>query len=333
VLESVYHPELFFEFNQSVAGSLADGVVLATLQMIIDEQTEKYGDVIVLDCKTFLDYSILWMSIESEEKVGLFAGEYEFTLEILDSGLNEVYSFNGLVLNIGNGLVFDLDDEFSNGLESFKVANEVDHDDHVVEFTWDSEGNELGTLGFGKYAILAREYGADGWHVVGDLIPEKESYAEYYYNPSFDREVYAIENDLGFGNYYQFILVTFDDEGMLIQSPAVTVKDTVAPIIEDVYGAIINEGLHDKGDVIEFTVIADENILKLTEDDVEIISEYKDTFSITWEPGVEHRAVKFKVTFLKKFTYTDGDLNLKVKVVDTSGNESEEVTIDFIPEP
>ena len=340
VLESVYNPELFFDFNQSVAGYLEDGVVLATLQMIIDEQTEKYGDAIVLDCKTYLDDSILWMSIESEEKVGLFAGEYKFTLEIIDSGLNEVYSFNGLVLNIGNGLVFDLDDEFSNGLESFKVANELDHDDHVVEFTWDSEGNELGTLGFGKYAILAREYGADGWHVVGDLIPEKESYEEYYYNPSFDVEYYAIEDDLGFGNYYQFILVTFDDEGMLIQSPVQVVRDEVAPELSKVVGeTYIEPGQHAKGETFVLTAVYDESLLKLTEDDVEVIAKYAGTFSVSWElvtydpqngdPVVPYGAVKFTVTLLKAVNYSADDLNVKLTVADTSGNVADKITIDF----
>ena len=334
----IYEPVIFVEFNTDISDCYDFGEISATL-LPIGMFPEIDYEAVDLDVTLFSD-TVVACTIPGEGKALWPMNSYAFVLVIDDEVLfdDDPFFVDTMITYVidPQAVDLDLDPLFVNGLQSFDAEDEYDMLDTYVKFTWESGFYNSGEGGF--YALLRKGIEDDDWELCHTFL-EKDSFVEYYYDPTFIGEGWLEPyKDLAFGGYVDFVLLSFDNDGFMIQSPMVRIRDTVAPELK-VEGAVIEEGEYEKGDYIEFTVRSihmlqnqqmGEYLSLLSEDDVEIGGEYGDDFEVTWtQVSFEPDTITFRVEFLCDLDYEEGDLELTLFVSDTSGNVTE-TFIDFI---
>ena len=334
----IYEPVIFVEFNTDISDFYDFGEISATLLPVDPFMGIDY-EAVDLDVALYSD-TVVACTIPGEGKALWPMNSYAFVLVIDDELLfdNTPFFVDTLITYVidPDAIDLELDPLFVNGLQTFDAEDEYDMLDSHVEFTWESGFYNSGEGGF--YALLRKGIEDDNWELC-NMFPEKGSFVEYYYDSTFIGEGWLEPyKDLAFGGYVDFVLLSFDNDGFMIQSPMVRIRDTVAPELL-VEGAVIEEGEYEKGTCIPFTVRSIPMLLNeepgeylslLSEDDVEIGGEYGDDFKVTWtQVPDDPDTITFIVEFLCDLDYEEGDLELTLFVSDTSGNVTE-TFIDFI---
>jgi len=99
-------------------------------------------------------------------------------------------------------------EDMANGLGSFKVLGKYDILSSDVEFIWNTEGYHFGEDGVYQ---LWKSTRPGEWEIVGSFDEIGDRLTAYYY-PEFDVVVSALEKeeDLMFGGYCGFVLITYD---------------------------------------------------------------------------------------------------------------------------
>ena len=240
-----------------------------------------------------------------------------------------------------------------NGLYSFDITNPLPDDsehpelfdskDEAVEFTWDSEGYNFGA-GFAYYLLKLDE----NQKVVAavNVYPEKSKIV-YQYDKEYDELENAIIigtnigddlDELAFNGKTGFVLISYDDSGLLIQSPIIWVEDEVAPTLDgigdDAEHPLLPAGDYEEGDSVEFYLKAESNELLEFESDLatwtgnQMDNVFVDS-EVEYHAGlIGETRVKITVDFLSDVTLDDGaDLTIEIVAKDTSGNLSEVFTV------
>ena len=208
--------------------------------------------------------------------------------------------------------------------------------DTDVEFRWESGCYNIDNTISSRYAIIRKGLTDEHWDLV-DIELEKATFIDYYYDPIFDvvaEDALEDIDDLSFGGYVDYVLLTFDNDGLLVQSPVVRVFDTVGPEL-DYDGAVITDADIEKDDFVEFSVYSvpkndlddgGEYLAIFAEEDYEIVTSSEispASVALTWfqDPDTPYQ-IDFKLDFVVAFEYTDGDITVKLNVSDTSGNKT-----------
>lgn len=341
---AVYEPEFVVEFNTDISYFVAADMVKATLRPFeVDPLVEPVFDTIELEVESVLDDSVIVARIPGEGKALYPQFGYVFELTIDDEELFGEGGFKiGSVIkyNVYDQELFDLlDPNFTNGLDTFEVVLDEDRYDSLdtdVEFRWESGCYNIGNMISSNYVILRKGLTDEHWAFV-DFVHEKGTFIDYYYDPIFDVVAgHALEEfkDLSFGGYVDYVLLTFDNDGLLVQSPVVRVYDTVGPKLE-YDGAVITDADIEKGDSVVFSVYSvpknnlvggGEYLAIFTEEDYDIVtsSEISPTsVALTWSQNPDKPyQIDFKLDFVVAFEYTEGDITVKLNVSDTSGNKT-----------
>jgi hypothetical protein len=342
---AVYEPDFVIEFNTDISYFVAADMVTATLRPYVGytQPAESVFDTIELEVESVLDDSVIVARIPGEGKALYPQFWYAFELTIDDE---ELFGEGGFTIKstikyvVDDQKLFDLlDPNFTNGLDTFGVVLDEDRYDSLdtdVEFRWESGCYNIDNTISSRYMIIRKGLTDEHWGLV-DFKLEKASFIDYYYDPFFDVVAeHALKDikDLSFGGYVDYVLVTFDNDGLLVQSPVVRVFDTVGPEL-DYDGAVITDADIEKGDFVEFSVYSvpkndlddgGEYLAIFAEEDYEIVTSSEispASVALTWfqDPDTPYQ-IDFKLDFVVAFEYTDGDITVKLNVSDTSGNKT-----------
>lgn len=214
-----------------------------------------------------------------------------------------------------------------NGLASFDVVGEYDSVDTSIEIKWITEGYHFGEEGAGVYQLW-KSTSPDEWELIASF---DELYSEIiaYYFPEITKVVgHAIgDDDLLFGGYCEYLLVTFDSDGLMIQSPVRKISDTVAPVANVIELPILEDGKEYNPSYVFEIVLGSETEEYLDKGSVVIDGDIPEKMVLT--PQVIFGQVGIKITFSGICVYETGDLDIQVSFSDTSGNESEPLELDF----
>ena len=214
-----------------------------------------------------------------------------------------------------------------NGLASFDVVGEYDSVDTSIEIKWITEGYHFGEEGAGVYQLW-KSTSPDEWDLIASF---DELYSEIiaYYFPEITKVVgHAIgDDDLLFGGYCEYLLITFDSDGLMIQSPVRKISDTVAPVVNVIELPILEDGKEYNPSYVFEIVLGSETEEYLDKGSVVIDGDIPEKMVLT--PQVIFGQVGIKITFSGICVYETGDLDIQVSFSDTSGNESEPFELDF----
>ena len=342
---AVYEPDFVIEFNTDISYFVAADMVTATLRPFVGGALEvPVFDAIELEVESVLDDSVIVARIPGEGKALYPEFRYVFELTIDNE---ELFGEGGFTIESEIRYVVDdpeelfdlLDPNFTNGLDTFGVVLDEDRYDSLdtdVEFKWESGCYNIGNTISSRYAIIRKGLTDEHWDLV-DIEFEKATFIDYYYDPIFDvvaEDALEDIDDLSFGGYVDYVLLTFDNDGLLVQSPVVRVFDTVGPEL-DYDGAVITDADIEKDDFVEFSVYSvpkndlddgGEYLAIFAEEDYEIVTSSEispASVALTWfqDPDTPYQ-IDFKLDFVVAFEYTDGDITVKLNVSDTSGNKT-----------
>jgi len=323
--------EFYAVFNQSLDGNTAT----AFLTSYYDN--DKFS-VIPLNCK--IDDNIITASLDEGTALHpdftysvtcIVTTEYE--IEEIDDHV--LFHFTTPKFQVGS----EFDELFHNGLDDFKVVGDkYDWDSEVVSFSWTSLGKFLGQgQVYDLYMRMIDDEGEEiqGWDQVASF--NEIEYFEYTFRDKEIKKDCAVlgqdPRDLLYGRCAQFILVSYDEDGLMIQSPVRTIQDMVGPKMTSakpyIEPGITTYAYLNEHPVI-FTLDTNEPIDSVKEEDVVVGGAHPEYFEVTWKmvdadsAGFTVKAVNAPV----QATYAEGDLELTITLRDTSYNETEQV-LDF----
>ena len=215
-------------------------------------------------------------------------------------------------------------DELSNGLGSFEILGEYDSVDELIALTWFTEGYHFGEEDV--YQLWKRAAQGE-WEYIASF-DEFEDSIDAYYNPEFYEIAYGLEEgDLDFGGYCEYVLISYDANGFMIQSPVRKIEDTEAPVAKVYSLPLMPEGVYDVGSGPIEIFISSESHEYLLKDSVVITGQIPVKMELT--PKVTYGVVTIEITFKGVVTYHKGDLDIFVSFADTSGNISEPIELKF----
>ena len=316
----------FIEFNQSLEGNSATAV----LNSYLDDQL--FG-VIPLNCEIKDNVITAYL----DEGKALHPGfTYMMDLTVRTERDDVLFELVSDMFEVSS----DFDELFKNGLEDFTVVGDkYDWNSTDVSFTWTSLGNFLGEEDVYDLYVRTVNEEIGKWEYVGS-IDELSRFTYNYRNKdiAYEAEDVLEEGDLLCFGLAEFILTSYDKDGLMIQSPVKFVCDTVGPEVEsmDPYPSIepgttyayLNEN------PVTFTLTCDELIDSIEQEDVVVGGAHSEYFDVTWEMTGEKSAV-FKIQAVnapKTGNYAEGDLQLTISLRDTSLNETE-LVLDFKQPP
>ena len=308
----------FAVFNLDLEGNRAVAYLTSSLD----------GSFIPLNCE-IADCMITAILDEDEALNPKF--EYTLHLAVLSERYDVLFTLESEQFEVSYEY---FDPLFQNGLEDFTIdGDDYDWDSDVVSFSWTSLGEFLGQGNvYDLYMRMVDDEGEEieGWEHVASF-PEID-YFKYTYRDKEIEVVYpALDgDDLLYGRRAQFILVTYDEDGLMIQSPVQVVYDMVGPIVTNEDPYIEPETPYTQLQDFNFTLETDEKIATVREEDVEVGGAHPEYFDVTWEMTGDE-SVKFTVAAKNapiSGYYEEGDLELTITLRDTSYNQTEEV-IDF----
>ena len=298
---------------------------------------DKPYSIVPLTCKIEENYIIVSLA---ENKALSPSFEYRVVILVESERGHLIYKFDSGKVTISPEFKY-FDSEFHNGLEDFTVTGDkYDWNSKEVDFSWTSLGIDLGKPTV--YQLWKRRADAMAWTFLDSINELSEFNYNYRDKTIMFEELYALaEGDLLYDGSVEFLLISYDEDGLMVQSPVLSVKDTVEPDVEikEPYPYIEPETLYSElfDDPIEFTLTADEPIDSIKEADVVIGGAHPDYFEVTWEMTNEEGIKKEnEATFTVKVKnepsvgskYEEGDLMLTITLRDTSYNQTEKV-IDF----
>lgn len=309
----------FAEFNLGLEGNSA----IAYLTSGLGEYS-----YIPLNCE--IDDCIITATLDEDEALNP-KFTYTLHLSVYSERYDKLFTLESEPFHVTD----NFDDLFQNGLEDFTIdGDDYDWDSEVVSFSWTSLGEFLGQ---GNVYDLYKRMIDDEGEEIGDWepvasFPEIE-YFKYTYR---DKEIEVacdhalVAGDLLYGKCAQFILVTYDEDGLMIQSPVQVVYDMLGPMVDSEDPYIEPETPYTELQHKVFTLVTDEKIATVREEDVEVGGAHPEYFDVTWvmtgDNSVEF-TVKAKNAPISGY-YEEGDLKLTINLRDTSYNQTEKV-IDF----
>ena len=353
----VYEPEFVVEFNTDIEFLVERGMLKATLTpMIFEDGSRVYTyEPIELDVKAY--DNVLVANLGKKKALYpqifyLFEISVENDVLFGEAGYSVISKIEYEYENPLELLAL-IDDTFDNGLYSFEVVeNEKQHYDSTdkkVEFTWESGRYFLDYNGDEDNGYIILRKGSEKmWMPLLAYFPEKSSYLDWYYDSRYDEKVSALipHDDLSFHGSVDYILMTIDTNGLMVQSPVRTVEDKVAPTLGK-YNAVIEEGTAlPEGTEVQFDVfsiprdsgledgeyldILDKGNVKIETAEERLSPE---SIKLEWEQDSDHPdRISFTLTFLTDCgSYENGDIKIILTVYDTSGNSSD-LVIDFLPQ-
>lgn len=318
----------FAGFNLDLEGNSAVAYLISSL----DGDSEDDDRFIPLNCE--IDGRIITATLDEGKALNPKV-EYTLHLAVLSERYDVLFTLEEQ---------FEVSDEyfdplFQNGLEDFTIdGDDYDWDSDVVSFSWTSLGEFLGQPEvYDLYMRMMDDEGEeiDGWHHVDFASFPEISDFEYTYR---DKEIEVVDypalhaGDLLYGKRAQFILVTYDEDGLMIQSPVQVVYDMLGPVTDEEDPYIEPETPYTQLQNFKFTLVMDEEIATVREKDVEVGGAHPEYFDVTWVMNEANRnSVDFTVKALNapiSGYYEEGDLKLTITLRDTSYNQTEKV-IDF----
>ena len=324
------YDEFYAVFNLDLDGNIAD----AWLTYLPDPDHESF---IPLNCE--IDGKIITATLD-EGKALNPDFTYKLHLEVYSELYDELFALSDGLFELESPY-FNVnkyfDDLFHNGLEDFTlIGDNYDYDSTTVSFSWTSLGEFLGEHEVYDLYMRKLDKGVGEWKFVASF--DELSRFEYTYrDKEIEHDCLALTaGDLLYCKCAQFVLITYDEDGLMIQSPVQVVYDMVGPEVtsQDPYIEVETPYVELHTKPVVFTLITDEAIDSVWEEDVEVGGAHPEYFDVTWVMTGEN-TVKFTVDALyapMSGYYEEGDLELTITLWDTSYNLTEKV-IDFKKAP
>lgn len=323
-----YIPNPYSPFVIELDQSLEGNTVKAELFSYKDYYT--LYSIVPLTCKIEENYITVSLA---ENKALSPSFEYRVVILVESERGHLLYKFDSGMVNIHPEFRY-FDSEFHNGLDDFKVVGDrYNWNSKEVDFSWTSLGIDLGKQNV--YQLWKRRAGEMAWTPL-DYIDELSKFDYNYRDKTIPfKELYALaDGDLLYDGSVEFLLISYDEDGLMIQSPVRVISDTVGPEVENMspypYIEIETPYVELYENPIVFTLTTDEPIDTIEDEDVVVGGAHPDYFEVTWEMTGEKEAkftVKVNNAPISGY-YEEGDLELTVTLRDTSLN-STEVVIDF----
>ena len=325
ILGGMYGPAIL-RFNHSIEN---DNVFAFINKAVVYPE---YARPISLECE--VDENILELSLP--EGTALLPGtDYVFNIYIISEQGARLFKLEDYHFTIPT-LAPYFDTDFTNGLDDFEVVGEnYDWDTTTASFSWTSLGINLDQQKV--YQLWVRTVGntAGDWILKGTF--DEISSFDYTYRDK-EIEITNLEDAvpphaLLYTHEVEYILTSYDEDGLMIQSPVRTIQDMVVPKMTspkpEIAPGTTTYAYLNENPVI-FNLDTNEPIDSVKEEDVVVGGAHPEYFEVTWKM-VDADSAKFTVKAVNapvQATYAEGDLELTITLRDTSYNETEQV-LDF----
>lgn len=325
LMGGVYGPAIL-RFNHSIEN---DNVFAFINKAVVYPE---YARPISLECE--VDENILELSLP--EGTALLPGtDYVFNIYIKSEQGARLFKIEDYHFTIPT-LAPYFDTDFTNGLDDFEVVGEnYDWDTTTASFSWTSLGINLDQDNV--YQLWVRAVGSTAGDWILKASFNEISSFDYTYR---DREIEITDladavppHALLYDHEAEYILTSYDEDGLMIQSPVRTIKDMVEPKMTSAK-PYIEPGTTSYAYLNEhpviFTLDTNEPIDSVKEEDVVVGGAHPEYFEVTWKM-VDADSAEFTVKAVNapvQATYAEGDLELTITLRDTSYNETE-LVLDF----
>ena len=288
--------------------------------------------IVPLTCKIEENYIIVSLA---ENKALSPSFEYRVVILVESERGHLLYKFDSGKVKIHPEFRY-FDSEFHNGLDDFKVVGDkYNWNSTKVGFSWTSLGIDLG-IDIGKpmvYQLWKRRADEMAWTFLDYIDELREFDYDYRDKTIMFEEPHALaDGDLLYDGSVEFLLISYDEDGLMVQSPVLSVKDTVGPNVTSELPSIepgtTFAAIHENP--VEFTLTTDEPIDSIKKADVVIGGAHPEYFEVSWKMSGEKSAA-FKVDAINApltGSYAEGDLMLTITLRDTTYNETE-LVLDF----
>lgn len=329
-----YFPNPYSPFviklNQSLEGNTVEARLYSYEPGSYTPYTPPYS-IVPLTCK--IEENCITVSL-AENKALSPSFEYRVVILVESERGHLLYKFDSGMVKIHPEFRY-FDSEFHNGLDDFKVVGDrYNWNSKEVDFSWTSLGIDLEKTMV--YQLWKRRAGEMAWTYLADI--DELSKFNYNYRDKtimFKDQDALADGDLLYDGSVEFLLISYDEDGLMIQSPVRVIRDTVGPEVENMspypYIEIETPYAELYGNPVVFTLTTDEPIDTIEDEDVVVGGAHPDYFEVTWEMMPGEKEAKFTVKVNNapiSGYYEEGDLELTVTLRDTSLN-STEVVIDF----
>ena len=326
-----YIPNPYSPFVIKLNQSLEGNTVEAGLFSYEPGDDTPYS-IVPLTCKIEENYITVSLA---ENKALSPSFKYRVVILVESERGHLLYKFDSGKVTISPEFKY-FDSEFHNGLDDFKVVGDkYNWNSKEVGFSWTSLGIDLG-IDLGKhnvYQLWKRRADAMAWTFL-DYIDELSKFDYDYRDKTIMfEELYALaEGDLLYDGSVEFLLISYDEDGLMVQSPVLSVKDTVGPKVTSELPSIepgtTFTAIHENP--VVFNLTTDEPIDSIKEADVVIGGAHPEYFEVSWKMSGEKSAA-FKVDAVNApltGSYAEGDLMLTITLRDTTYNKTE-LVLDF----
>ena len=303
------------KLNQSLEGNTVEAGLFS-----YELGDDKPYSIVPLTCKIEENYIIVSLA---ENKALSPSFEYRVVILVESERGHLLYRFDSGKVTISPEFKY-FDSEFHNGLDDFKVVGDkYNWNSKEVGFSWTSLGIDLGKPMV--YQLWKRRADEMAWTFLDsiDELPRRIMFEE----PNA-----LAEGDLLYDGSVEFLLISYDEDGLMVQSPVLSVKDTVGPKVTSELPSIepgtTFAAIHENP--VEFTLTTDEPIDSIKEADVVIGGAHPEYFEVSWKMSGEKSAA-FKVDAVNApltGSYAEGDLMLTITLRDTTYNKTE-LVLDF----
>ena len=327
LMVGVYGPAIL-RFNHSIEN---DNVFAFINKAVVYPE---YARPISLECE--VDENILELSLP--EGTALLPGtDYVFNIYIVSEQGARLFKLEDYHFTIPTVAPY-FDTDFTNGLDDFEVVGEdYDYNSTTASFSWTSLGINLKDPGVPNvYQLWVRAVGstAGDW-ILKASFNEISSFDYTYRDQKIKIDVVeAIPGEaLLYTHEVEYILTSYDENGLMIQSPVVTISDEVGPKMTSAKPYIAPGKTYAElnTDPVVFTLETNEPIDSIKKEDVVVGGAHPEYFDVTWKMAEGQNSAQFTVKALDapvQSQYAEGDLKLTITLRDSSYNKSE-LVLDF----